>query len=287
MANLRIAVQETALPGDTAEQKYSFAAECGYEGIEISFRDLTERLADVRKALRSVGLPASTVCGSGAHDLVVADKEERQKRVEAVRKMLEAASELEATGFILVPIRRPSRLSDLSPLFTSDQLEQKLFAAVVADLAEYAHKLGTLILIEPLNRYETNLVKTIEQGIEICKLVDSPGLRVMGDLFHMGIEEAHPVESIDLAGEYLRHIHLADSNRQQPGKGHTDFVSQFTALRRINYNGFMALECLYTGPDGKPTTTGPERLAVLKETADFLRTRLNKSEEQAETTLRM
>jgi sugar phosphate isomerase/epimerase len=65
----------------------------------------------------------------------------------------------------------------------------------------------------------------------------------MGDLFHMNIEEDDPGESIRRADGYLAHVHLADSNRAQPGAGHNDFASAFGALREIGFDGYLAMEC--------------------------------------------
>jgi sugar phosphate isomerase/epimerase len=66
---------------------------------------------------------------------------------------------------------------------------------------------------------------------------------VMGDLFHMNIEEDDPAASMRLADGYLAHVHLADSNRLQPGAGHTDFASAFGALRDTRFQGYLAMEC--------------------------------------------
>jgi sugar phosphate isomerase/epimerase len=72
----------------------------------------------------------------------------------------------------------------------------------------------------------------------------------MADFFHMNIEEADIAKSIEDAGSYIMHVHLADSNRLLPGYGHTDFKSGFNALKKINYRNFMALECRIPGdPD--------------------------------------
>jgi sugar phosphate isomerase/epimerase len=84
---------------------------------------------------------------------------------------------------------------------------------------------------------------------------------VMADLYHMNIEERDPPGALAAAGAHLRHVHLSDSNRLQPGAGHIDFAAAFHALRQIGYDGFMAIECRLDGP--------PE--AALRESARFLR----------------
>ena len=76
-------------------------------------------------------------------------------------------------------------------------------------------------------------------------------LKLMADLFHMNIEEADTPASIRTVEDYLGHCHLADSNRLLPGHGHTDFVSSFRALREIEFEGWLALECSVTGDPSK------------------------------------
>ena len=65
----------------------------------------------------------------------------------------------------------------------------------------------------------------------------------MGDLFNMNIEEDDLGESIRRAEAHLAHVHLADSNRLQPGTGHTDFAGAFEALQSVGFDGYMAMEC--------------------------------------------
>ena len=71
----------------------------------------------------------------------------------------------------------------------------------------------------------------------------SPRVRIAMDFFHMNIEEANLAQSIENAAGYVDHVQLGDSNRELPGKGHTDFTAGFAALRKIGHLGYMALEC--------------------------------------------
>jgi sugar phosphate isomerase/epimerase len=103
------------------------------------------------------------------------------------------------------------------------------------------------VLLEPLNRYEDHMLNQLEDGVELCKLAGRPYVRVMGDLFHMSIEEVDLGGAIRDAGGYLAHVHLADSNRTHPGAGHTDFAPAFEALREIGFDGYLAMECAVRG----------------------------------------
>ena len=162
----------------------------------------------------------------------------------------------------MVPLfNRDPRVLSLEPYATTEQLQRDLLVTLLRPLAREAADLGVCILIEPLVRYESNFPQDLAEAAAICDEVDSPGLKLMADFFHMNVEEADIAASLTAAARHVRHIHLADSNRQVPGRGHTDFVSGFRALRAIGYEGYGALECSVAEP----------RDQTLQETAHYLR----------------
>ena len=105
------------------------------------------------------------------------------------------------------------------------------------------------MILAPINRYETHLLKTVGQAAEICRAVGSPGIKLMADYFHMNIEEADMGRAIEDVADCLAYVHLADSNRYQPGAGHLDFRPGLAALKRIGYDGYLTLECKILGED--------------------------------------
>jgi sugar phosphate isomerase/epimerase len=106
-----------------------------------------------------------------------------------------------------------------------------------------------MMMLEPLNRYESQFIQRLEQAHKVCEAVGSPNVGFMADLFHMNIEEVDMGQAIEATGDYLRYVHLADSNRFEPGAGHLDFRPALGALKRIGYDGFMTLECRVMGAD--------------------------------------
>jgi sugar phosphate isomerase/epimerase len=118
-----------------------------------------------------------------------------------------------------------------------------------------------VVFFEPLNRYEDHMVNRIDQACELCDAVGLDSVKVMGDLFHMNIEEDDPPASLRAGRRHLAHIHLADSNRAQPGTGHVDFRAAFAALDEIGFEGWLALEC---GLRGDPHTVLPEIVRYLR-----------------------
>ena len=111
-------------------------------------------------------------------------------------------------------------------------------------LGPRAHALGVPLLFEPLNRYETNLVNSVADGLELLKPLRTKNVKLLVDLFHANIEEASIAESLHRAAGAVGHVHFADSNRRAAGLGHMDFTPIAEALRGINYNGYASAEIL-------------------------------------------
>lgn len=103
---------------------------------------------------------------------------------------------------------------------------------------------GVPLLIEPLNRYETNLFNRVSDTLEFLKPLRTQNVKLLCDLFHMNIEEADIASALRLAGAKLGHIHFVDSNRLAVGMGHTDLRPIVQALRDMDYRGYVSAEAL-------------------------------------------
>ncbi len=110
--------------------------------------------------------------------------------------------------------------------------------------AAVASEAGVNLLLEPINRYETNFINSAQQGIELIDAVGNPCVKLLLDTFHMNIEEIDPCSTIRAASKYLGYIHFADSNRQAPGRGHINFPAIVDTLADVGYQGFIIAEIL-------------------------------------------
>lgn len=117
-------------------------------------------------------------------------------------------------------------------------------ADALQDLAGFAEKAGTCLLLEPLNRYETNLINRLEDGVALLQRLRQPKLKLLADLFHMNIEEVDTAAALQQHAQHLGHVHLADSNRGPCGSGHLPMPKIGAALRTAGYAGFVSAECL-------------------------------------------
>jgi len=175
-------------------------------------------------------------------------RKERETAIEGLKEKLKICAELGGVGVIVVPTFREPKIPDLYPWCPDvKEIEKQILIEECKIVGKYADDIGAYVLLEPLNRYETHFINRLQQAIEICEAAGKEHVKIMGDLFHMSLEEADMPSSLEKAADYIRHIHLADSNRLPPGQGHTDFKSAFKALEKVRYKNFMALECRILG----------------------------------------
>ena len=96
--------------------------------------------------------------------------------------------------------------------------------------------------IEPLNRYETDFINTVDEGLHLCGLINHSNVGLLLDVYHMNIEEKNICSSIKRAKNKLFHFHVAENDRGIPGSGTLDFDSIFETLKEIDYSGYVTLE---------------------------------------------
>ncbi|MAZ53987.1 MAG: xylose isomerase [Trueperaceae bacterium] len=118
-----------------------------------------------------------------------------------------------------------------------DQLTS--FFQLVGDTAEGT---GVTIVIEPLNKGESNIINTVVEGVELAKQVNRLTVRVLADFYHMQVEE-EPIKSLRDLGDWLGHVHVADTGRVAPGLGNWPLSDFYTELKLAEYTGMISVEC--------------------------------------------
>jgi sugar phosphate isomerase/epimerase len=259
---VKFAIQENLVPGGSFREKVQNIAAYGYEGVELRGEKLAERVSEIKEGLKDSGVSATSICGGFKFGLLFPDKEDRQQSMKEIKQLLALAPEVGANdGVIVVSIFGKPQLPDLSPWKTARQLEEELFVEELSELAQYAKEQGTNIILEPLNRYESHYINRLDEAVRLCERVDSKNMTILADFFHMNIEEADIAQSIREAAKWVGYVHLTDSNRVVPGRGHTDFRSGLTALKEIGYTGWVSLECKVPG---EPADTLKQSLKFLE-----------------------
>ena len=142
------------------------------------------------------------------------------------------------TGNPLVFAGRPPQ-----PVSEEERLARKARCiAGLKEAGEHAAGLGIVLAVEPLNRFESDVLCTTQQAIELLDAVDHPAVQLMLDTFHMHMEEASIAEAIRLGGERVVHFQANENHRGFPGTGATDWVEVFRALHEVGYRGPVSLE---------------------------------------------
>ncbi len=258
---MRLAAQEHLVPGATLADKWELLQSAGFDGIELhghgdfAFRG---RLPELRAATAG-GVPLPTVCVIMDHFVGDFDAERRRDAIEQMKSLLSVMAEIGGEGAI-TPASFGTHSNALPP-FRSPRTpaeDREVLLDGLGELGEHAAAVGVRVLLEPLNRYEDHMLNTLDDAAALCRELGMESVAVMGDLFHMNIEEGDIGDAIRRCGPLLAHVHLADSNRMYPGAGHTDFARAFAALREIGFEGWLAMEC--ATPDPERTLPAVSRL---------------------------
>lgn len=243
---MKVSIREGMIPKEKLEEKLAWLQAVGLDAVELHAATLALPASEIQAAFAASPITVSAI--EGIPRLVHADPAEREAAKATIRERLALAATLDAVGVLVVPqFGRLPALPDLSPMASGADLERDLFIAQLKALSPAARDAAVSLFLEPLNRYEAYIVNRLEQGSAIAAEV-GPEIGVMADFFHMGIEEADIAASIRANAPHLVYVHVADSNRLQPGRGHLDFKPGFRALKEIGYDGYLAIECRVDGP---------------------------------------
>ncbi len=253
-AVLKLGSQDSRIPGNTLEEKVAKLEKWGGVGLEVGGGGLSGRVKSIKDAIKGTNVKVSAICAGYAGAPISHDPAEREKAVETIKEILAAAGELESSGLIVVPA--------FNRQTTLDNKEgRKILVDMLPDLGEHAVKCGTRILLEPLNRNEAFFLRQLADAAAICRDVNHPGVCMMGDFYHMNIEETSDCGAFLSAGKYLHHVHLASAKRNLPGQDERSFVDGFRGLKTIGYQDYCSLEC---GCKGDPEIEIPKSFRFLE-----------------------
>lgn len=260
----RITVQEQHLPGESLEEKFAWAQQAGFDGIELRGKGdlgLAARLPELRRAA-AAGVVMPTVCPEMAHFIGSFDADLRADAIRNMKSQLSVMAEIGGRG-VMSPASWGMFSLRLPPFVPPRPAaeDRRVLLEALHELGRHAEREGVEFYLEPLNRYEDHMVNRLAEAAELCAASGSRAVRVVADTYHMNIEEADPAAALrDIAGR-LGHVQVSDSNRLEPGAGHVDWGAHFRALAEIGYTGDLAVECRLSGP---PTEVLPAAAAALR-----------------------
>lgn len=259
---LRLSAQENLIPGGSLQEKFETATALGYHGIEVRSRgefQFAEREKELLTAVRD-GVVISSACMDMRCFIGDLSADSRKEARENLKSQLGVIARCGGSG-IVAPATY-GVLSKRLPPYTSPRTAEEdaeIVVKALAELGRVAEQEGAYLLLEPLNRYEDFILNTLAQGVDLITRAGTSGVRLCADFYHMSIEEADVAKSILEAGDQIGLVHLSDSNRHEPGAGHTDWISGMGALEAVGYRGWLTLEC-------RPSTDLKSCLANCRET---------------------
>ena len=243
------------------EEGFAVLHKSGFRHVELSLRYAHDLPCDVLKTLLDKYSLRVTALATGQgclHDhlcLSATDPKLYSAAVKRLEGIIDLAHQL-GSAVILGGVRGRFNGSE-----SEQTAQRKNVLEGVRKCCKYAQTKGVPLLLEAINHYETNCINTATQAMDFIKEVGSNNLKILLDTFHMNIEEVDVHTTLRMTSEHLGYLHLADSNRQAPGQGHSDLKSVLQTLFEIGYRGVVSAEILPV----------PDDSSAVRQTANFLR----------------
>jgi D-psicose/D-tagatose/L-ribulose 3-epimerase len=247
----------------------------GLSAVEIPMFDPSELPAeDIRAAFEENGLDC-TVCAilPEAKNPISPDFATRRSAINHLTRCVEAAAAMGAKllgGPLFAPI---GYLPDHRPNKDEWLWAVEAFQALKSVLEDTEMVLS----LEPVNRSETFFLRTAAEAKHLCELIRNPRIGVTIDTFHANIEERNIAEAVISLGDHLRHLHASENDRGPLGRGHVPFPEIVSALKSIDYRGYLMIEGFgysakeKTAPGRLWASTDVSPNALAAESAQYLR----------------
>jgi sugar phosphate isomerase/epimerase len=260
--SLVASVEETAFDAVAVrggwEAAVAHLAGLGYDGVELAIRDpAVLDMGRVAAVVREAGLTVSALGTGQAYlrdglSLSSTDPQVQRRAGERLLDHVSAARRLDC--LVIIGLIRGRQDEGLQPTI-------RRFLQGLRPVLDAASAAGVRLVIEPINRYESDFLNTVEDTLELIDASGAQHLGVLADTFHMNIEEVSIERAMERAAPRLWHVHVADSNRWAPGFGHLDFGAIYAALARLGYAGFLSGEVL---PKPTPEEAARQMLRALR-----------------------
>ena len=235
-------------------------AELGFDGVELGVREPDKvDVANIKRILDKYKLVVPAI-GTGQafveEHLSFTDPEAsvREQAIARVKRHIALAHEFGA--LVIIGLIRGTVQANVS----REQAHAWMIDALKI-VAREAKANGVRVAIEPINRYETNLLNTVADSLHVIDAIGADNIGILFDTFHANIEEPRIEIGLMVCRSRLLHVHVADSNRWYPGAGHTDFGRVISTLRGMKYTGWVSAEIL-AKPD--VSTAAAHTIAALR-----------------------
>lgn len=214
--------------------------------VHIPSPDLVDRVK-LKEYLIEKGMSASSI-GTGlavAYEGLTITSSDKSIRKKAIQRLKD---QCELGAYLNCPVVIGSMRGRITAEQSYDAVDT-LMVEACKEIMDFAQPRGVDVVIEAIDRSETNYLKTADEVLELIDKVNCDNLKVHLDTFHMNIEELDWAQPVLQCGHRLGHVHIADNTRLYPGSGMIDFLPFLKALRDIQYDRSLVLE-IYPGENG-------------------------------------
>jgi D-psicose/D-tagatose/L-ribulose 3-epimerase len=215
------------------------AARLGFDGVELSLLGMTDdNVARVRRTLQENNLEVTCTTGlTMQQDITSDDSDVRKEGVRYLEQSIKTVATLGSpllTGVIYAPWGKR--------VMQHRQERWQRSVEALKTVAPFAAEHGVTLGIEAINRFETDLVNTAAQALQMANEVNEKNVGILLDTYHMNIEEKQISGSLQNSKEKLVHLHCVENDRGVPGSGHIPWSEVFSSLKAMNYGGWLTLE---------------------------------------------
>lgn len=240
----KLAIQVDMLPGKTILERLTNAKRLGLSGVEFWADGLDAHLNDIATALQETGLSVSGINLGLSDGYLSPDLATRENAIGRMREAMATAIDLEADYVSFVPHYGKPTMPDLTPYSSPADLQKEMMIWLLRTVSDLAYAMGTMLVMQPVNRYESSFMTRMEQAKFFRKKIkDHPDVKIAPNLFHMALEEDDLIASLQTYQEDIGVIYLADSNRRLPGQGYLPWDTIGETLKAMDYSDWLVLEC--------------------------------------------
>ena len=242
-------VWEKGWSHDECARAIARTAEVGFDLIEIPALDPGSiDTAFTARELRKAGIGATSSMGLDASTDISSDDREKERRGQ--ERLEQAVSVIRDIGATHMCGILESAFQKYAVPTTAEGVKRS--CEILARVAEKAAASGITMGLEVVNRYESNVLNTASQAVEMCRRIGAPNVKVHLDVYHMNIEESDIGQAIVDTGDHLGYFHTGDSHRGYMGSGSIDLAGVFRALVKADYTGPITFESFSSRVVGQP-----------------------------------
>ena len=243
---MKLSCRLEVLPGRNVLEQITNAHRFGFEGIGLPGRFLDRYLEGLLASLNDLPIPLMSLSLGFEGSLLHPEAAERRRCQDSLVRLMDTCVQLGVQCLNVPPVLiqdNPVRLTDKGSFASLDARLDDLLEAELFVLANEARVRDLTVLIEPVNRFESDYLNSIEHGARVCRAVAQDAIGMTIDTFHMQLEELDSEAAIITAGSEVRHVHVAENTRVEPGVGALDLAAVFRGLQTIGYDEWIEVEC--------------------------------------------